>query len=73
MSSTITREEFDTLKKEVDALKKSKMGKPVKKTRAPSEFNKFVGSEIKKIKTETPDIKHTEAFKTAVERWKSKK
>lgn len=73
MSSSITREEFDSLKKEVDALKKSnKMGK-VKKTRPPSEFNKFVGTEIKSIKEANPTIKHTEAFKKAVEAWKAKK
>lgn len=73
MSTEVTREEFDALKKEIDALKKgSKMGK-VKKTRAPSKFNIFVGDKIKEIKAKNKEIKHTEAFSQAVAAWKTEK
>ena len=72
--STVTREEFDALNQKVSNLEKaSKHGKAPRKKRAPSEYNLYVGDQIKTIKTKNPNISHTDAFKQAVDAWKKQK
>lgn len=68
---TVTRAEFDALNKKVNQLEKSSGKKRVK--RKPSEFNNFVGSEIKKIKARDKTLSHTDAFSAAVKAWNKKK
>ena len=70
MSSEITREEFDALKKDMESLKKGvKIPKKDRVKRAPSKYNIYVGDKIKEFKIKSPDIKYTEAFKQAVASW----
>jgi hypothetical protein len=85
----VTREEFDALKKAFVELMKSKesgkedekvsekdkekVEKKEKKKRAPSEYNIFLQSEIKKIKEKNPDMSNTGIFKVAVENYKKHK
>ena len=70
----ITRKEFNDLKKDFEAFKKtSSMGKAIKKTRKPSEFNLFVGKTIKDIKVKNPNIEHKLAFSQAVSMWNDQK
>lgn len=73
--SSVTRKEYDGLKQQVAAIeKKLKIGSKIdRKPRKPSEFNLFVGSEIKKVKAEFPKMEHKLAFSKAVERWKTHK
>jgi len=35
-----------------------------------SPYNKFMKSELAKVKAENPNMNHKEAFKTAAQRWK---
>lgn len=44
-----------------------------KKKRAPSDYNKFMAKEYKKLKAENPDLKATEIFKKAAANWKNHK
>ena len=72
--SEVTREEFDKLRKDFDSLKKNtKFGKADKKTRPPSDYNKFVGENIRRLKGEKPDMEHKLAFSEAVALWNKKK
>ena len=72
--SEVTREEFDTLRKEFNEFKKSsKIGKAPKKTRKPSEFNLYVGDKIKELKAKDPKLEHKLAFSKAVECWNKQK
>ncbi|TRM65830.1 hypothetical protein BD626DRAFT_566480 [Schizophyllum amplum] len=53
--------------------------KPVKKTRSGggkkklSEFNKFMKTELSRLKETEPDITHQERFKMATANWKNAK
>jgi|LauGreDrversion2_6_1035139.scaffolds.fasta_scaffold153163_1 hypothetical protein len=71
-TDNVSREEFDKLCKQVDALSKSK---PVaeKRTRKPSEFNLYVGDKIKELKVKDPKLSHRDAFSKAVESWNKTK
>ena len=70
MSSEITREEFDALKKDMENLKKgAKIPKKDRVKRAPSKYNIYVGDKIKEYKIKSPEMKYTEAFKQAVASW----
>jgi len=70
----VTREEFDALTKQVAVLEKSSKGAKVpRKKRAPSEYNLYVGDQIKAIKIKNPTVSHTDAFKQAVDAWKKTK
>lgn len=73
--SPVTRAEFDDLVKTVKKLKKgSKVEKdPNKPKKAPSEFNLFMGKEIKRIKAEDSTISHQDAFKKATQAWGAQK
>ena len=76
VTTTVTRDEFDVLTAKVASLEKnaSKPGKPEKKAkRAPSEYNIFVGKKITELKSKFGDLSHTDAFKKAVECWKTEK
>ena len=64
----VSRKEFDDLCKQVEDLSK-KHPAPVKRTRAPSEFNLYVGDKIKEIRAKDPTLPHKEAFSKAVESW----
>lgn len=72
-SDSVSREEFDKLCKQVDALSKSKTAPAVKRTRKPSEFNLFVGDKIKELKSKDDKLSHKDAFSKAVEQWKKTK
>ena len=52
-------------------------GKRKKKTatkkRGLTDYNKFMRSEIQKVKKENPKLTHQEAFKKAAGNWKGKK
>ena len=61
----VTRKEFDDMKKKIEQLEKPKE----KRTRAPNQYNLFLGEELKKIKADKPTINNQEAFKLATERW----
>jgi len=71
----VTRQEFDALKKEVSSLKKSsKMGSKVPKVkRAPTEYNKFMSSNIGAIREKNPDMTSTEIFKEVAGMWSKQK
>ena len=72
--SDVTRAEFTALEEKVKGLEKAqKMGKAPKVKRAPSKYNTFVGDKIKEIKAKNPSVGHTDAFKQAVEAWKTQK
>ena len=75
MTSEVSREEFNNLLKKVVRLEKTsgKLPKSLRKKRAPSEYNLFIGKKIKEIKKNTPDIGHTDAFSKAVKLWKKEK
>ncbi|XP_051189678.1 protein YABBY 2 isoform X1 [Lolium perenne] len=40
-----------------------------KRQRVPSAYNRFIKEEIRRIKTNNPDISHREAFSTAAKNW----
>ncbi|KAM3259973.1 hypothetical protein ACQJBY_051319 [Aegilops geniculata] len=42
---------------------------PEKRQRVPSAYNRFIKEEIRRIKTNNPDISHREAFSTAAKNW----
>ncbi|GAV61012.1 YABBY domain-containing protein, partial [Cephalotus follicularis] len=42
---------------------------PEKRQRAPSAYNSFIKEEIKRLKTENPNMAHKEAFSTAAKNW----
>ncbi|KAK7407246.1 hypothetical protein VNO78_08986 [Psophocarpus tetragonolobus] len=42
---------------------------PEKRQRIPSAYNCFIKEEIKRLKTENPDMAHKEAFSTAAKNW----
>lgn len=66
---SVTRKEFDELKSKVDNMSKG----TIKKKREPTDYNKFVGEECKKLRVKNPDMLHTEIFKLAVDKWKENK
>jgi hypothetical protein len=43
-----------------------------KKKRGPSEYNKFISSEVERLRKEDPDLNHKVAFKMAVAAWKER-
>lgn len=47
--------------------------KAASKKRGLSDYNKFMKTEIKKVKSENPKLTHQEAFKKAAGNWKGKK
>lgn len=63
----VSRKEFEKLKDKVEKITKPK--EPRKLT----EYQKFISTEIKKIKKTSPNINHNEAFKKAIEKWNEKK
>jgi chromosome condensin MukBEF ATPase and DNA-binding subunit MukB len=71
--SGVSRKEFETLKEQVSELN-SKLSNvsfsKEKKKREPTEYNKFIGSESKKIKKEHPDVEYKEIFKMATAKWR---
>ena len=71
----VTRAEFDDLVKTVKKLKKgSKAEKdPNRPKKPPSEFNMFMGREIKRIKESDSTITHQRAFKMATQAWGEQK
>jgi hypothetical protein len=71
----VTKEQYTQLLERVAVLEKaSKMGSKATKTkRPPSEYNIFVGKEIKRLNTEEPDLSRTKAFGKAVQAWKDRK
>ncbi|XP_020539070.1 axial regulator YABBY 4 isoform X2 [Jatropha curcas] len=42
---------------------------PEKRQRAPSAYNRFIKEEIRRLKTENPNMAHKEAFSTAAKNW----
>ena len=52
-----------------DLTDSSKPEKKEKSTRAPTEYQKFMKTELSKLKISEPDINHKERFKMAVETW----
>ena len=67
---SVSRSEFESLKKEVESLKKiAPEPKEPREPRKPSEYNMHVSREISKIRLENPDINHQTAFKKAAESW----
>jgi hypothetical protein len=44
-----------------------------KKSRKLSEYNKFMKTELQKVKKENPKLTHQQAFKKAASNWKRKK
>ncbi|PPD97835.1 hypothetical protein GOBAR_DD05143 [Gossypium barbadense] len=42
---------------------------PEKRQRAPSAYNRFIKEEIRRLKTQNPNIPHKEAFSTAAKNW----
>uniref|UniRef100_A0A0A8Y151 Uncharacterized protein n=1 Tax=Arundo donax TaxID=35708 RepID=A0A0A8Y151_ARUDO len=42
---------------------------PEKRQRVPSAYNRFIKEEIRRIKSNNPDISHREAFSTAAKNW----
>ncbi|CAI2166112.1 17731_t:CDS:2 [Funneliformis geosporum] len=44
--------------------------KTAKKATAISPYNKFMKTELPKVKADNPNISHREAFKVAAQRWK---
>ena len=76
MTTGVTRVEFDKLCKQVDDLRSAQSSKPasaVKRTRKPSEFNLYVGDQIRGLKVKDPKLTHREAFSKAVENWNKSK
>src|SRR6478609_10347325 len=69
MDKSISRAEFEKLKKEVDQLKHSASTVSKKTPRKPSEYNEFISTEIIRIKKENSSIDHKDAFRKAVESW----
>ena len=72
--SAVTREEYDALAKKVKLLQKQikSEGKP-KTKRKPSEFNKFVASQLAEIKKANPKQDHKTNFSQAVKAWNQRK
>lgn len=63
------KKENEKLQKMVDKTTAKKASKTKKK---PSAYNEFMSKEIPLVKKANPEISHTDAFKKAVENWKSK-
>ena len=53
--------------------KAPKVPKVIKAKRAPTDYNKFMGEAIKKIKELNPETKHADAFKQAAVEWSNAK
>ena len=53
-----------------DGGKRKKKAKTKKRGLSP--YNKFMKTEIKKVKNENPSLSHQEAFKKAAGNWKGK-
>lgn len=72
--SEISRKEFDELKAVVNKLSttSTSTSKP-KKHREPTEYNKFIAEEYKKIKEKNPSLARIEIFKEAVKNWSENK
>jgi len=56
-----------------DAPKKTKSGKKGGGKKKLTEFNKFMQTEIARLKEENPDLPHKERFKQVVDNWNKKK
>tara|TARA_Y100000389_G_scaffold1567_1_gene1595 strand:- start:1980 stop:2177 length:198 start_codon:yes stop_codon:yes gene_type:complete len=50
-----------------------KRKKVASKKRGLSDYNKFMKTEIQKVKKENPKLTHQQAFKKAASNWKGKK
>lgn len=81
--STVTREEFDNLKKAFEEYVNSAQSSSSapsapssssepKKKKELSSYNKYMSETIKKLKETNPDMDMKTVFKLAVENWKKK-
>jgi ATP-dependent Clp protease ATP-binding subunit ClpA len=72
MTEYITRKEFEERLKTITSESKSTPKVP-KVPRKPSEYNKFLGVAMQKIKAENPLLEQSEIMKIAAKTWKESK
>ncbi|MFS7943837.1 putative transcription factor C2C2-YABBY family [Helianthus anomalus] len=65
ISSSLSSHEDDEDDLEVHVVKKP----PGKRQRAPSAYNKFIKEEIRRLKTQHPNMTHKQAFSAAAKNW----
>ena len=62
MSDTVSRKEFEDLRKKVDSMSMGS-AKKERKPRAPTLYNKFVGQKSKEIRSKKPSLTQKEEIK----------
>ncbi|KAI0931374.1 hypothetical protein AcW1_001211 [Taiwanofungus camphoratus] len=56
-----------------DAAKKSKKRKSTGGRKKLTDFNKFMQTEVARLKEESPDMPHKDRFKLVIENWNKQK
>jgi len=73
-NAPVERTEFNELKKKLEKLEKqSEKTKAKKAPRKLSDYNKFMSTEMAKVKKENPDWAHDKVFAETVTRWNATK
>ncbi len=73
-NAPIDRKEFNDLQKRLEKVEKQSEKTKAKKTpRKPSEYNKFMSTEMAKVKKENPDWAHDKVFAETAARWSANK
>jgi len=66
------QEQIDKLSRKVKALEKANKGDNPKPKREPSAYNKFMSSELPKVKKKNPEWTQPEVMKEVAKMWKAK-